>query len=473
MTVVQILLLAAAAALIGSLPRGRVLALAGASMFTLFWLSQPNEEWVSLPFWLQMLTAFIVILVWWITAPVELRRLRKQWPVLAVLAVAVFLAILVNRLPVAGILSISTAGPITVLGVCFIFGAILLLLNATARLNRIWAALSALALVGFFLILKSPALTSQIFELLSSWRGGDAHPDPSSTLAWLGYSYLAFRLLHVLRDWQAGLLPPVNLDEFICYAIFFPSFVSGPIDRVERFTKDARQSTRLGNEGLIDGGQRLAIGLFKKFVLADWLAWLSISDTLVGQTRDGAWLWLFLYAYTFRLYFDFSGYTDIAIGLGRLAGIRLPENFDAPFLKSNLAQFWNSWHITLTQWFRSYVFNPLTRFLRTANRPLPVWLILLLAQLLTMGLIGLWHGFTWNFLLWGVWNGVGLFLQNRWSEYVRGRFSNWGTRPLARRALTVTGALLTFHYFSLSLVFFALTTPQASMNTLLKLFGML
>lgn len=473
MTVAQILLLAAAAALIGFLPRGRTLILAGASMFALFWLSQPNEEWVSLPFWLQMLTAFMVILVWWITAPVELRRLRKQWPVLAVLAGAVFLAILVNRLPVAGILSISTAGPITVLGVCFVFGALLFLLNATARLNRIWAALSALALAGFFLILKSPALTSQIFDLVSSWRGSDAPPDSSSTLVWLGYSYLAFRLLHVLRDWQAGLLPPVNLDEFICYAIFFPSFVSGPIDRVERFTKDARQSPRLGNEGLLDGGQRLALGLFKKFVLADWLAWLSISDTLVGQTRSGAWLWLFLYAYTFRLYFDFSGYTDIAIGLGRLAGIRLPENFDAPFLKSNLTQFWNSWHITLTQWFRAYVFNPLTRFLRTVKRPLPIWLILLLAQLLTMGLIGLWHGFTWNFLLWGVWNGVGLFLQNRWSEYVRVRFSNWGASPLARRALTVTGTLLTFHYFSLSLVFFALTTPQASMSAFLKLFGML
>ena len=108
-----------------------------------------------------------------------------------------------------------------------------------------------------------------------------------------------------------------------------------------------------------------------------------------------------LYAYAWRLYLDFSGYTDIAIGLGRLFGVRLPENFERPYLKPNLTTFWNSWHITLAQWFRAYFFNQLTRALRSRPRPLPAALIILIGQVGTMLLIGLWHGVTWNFVAWG------------------------------------------------------------------------
>lgn len=472
MSILQILILAAIAVIIGFIPRGRTLVLAGASMFVLFWLAQPDTVLPSLPFWLQIFTAFIVVLVWWITASPELRRLSLQWPALAVLAGVILLATLVNRLPVERVLSISTANPVIVLGALLMFGVLLFILNGTARFSRVWAAVGFLLLLIVFLIIKSPALTAQLVDLLSSIRGRDITPDASLTLVWLGYSYLAFRLLHVLRDWQTGLLPAVNLDEFICYAVFFPSFISGPIDRMERFTKDLRTSSRLTNEDWLFAGQRLAVGLFKKFVLADWLAWLSLSDALVGQARSGMWLWLFVYAYAFRIYFDFSGYTDIAIGLGRLIGIRLPENFAAPYLKPNLTQFWNSWHMTLTQWFRSYFFNPITRYLRTRSRPIPAWVILLVTQFATMSLIGLWHGITWNFLLWGGWHAIGLFLQNRWSEWMRVRFPDGGAAPRARSALAFVGTVLTFHYVALGWVFFAISTPQLSVAVLMKLFGM-
>ena len=472
MSILQILLLAAVAACIGFLPRHRALVIAGVSMFILFWLAQPDDVLPSLPFWLQIFTAFIVILVWWIVTPSESRRLRDQWPALTVLAGAILLATLVNRLPFERILAISTANPIIVLGALLIFGVLLFALNATARFNRILAILGILTLLIVFLIIKSPALTVRLVDLLSSLRGRDITPNASLTLVWLGYSYLAFRLLHVLRDWQSGLLPAVNLDEFICYAIFFPSFISGPIDRVERFTQDIRNPQRLTNEDWLFAGQRLAAGLFKKFVLADWLAWLSLSDVLVGQARSAGWLWLFLYAYAFRIYFDFSGYTDIAIGIARLMGVRLPENFASPYLKPNLTQFWNSWHMTLTQWFRSYFFNPFTRYLRTRQRPIPVWVILLLTQLLTMGLIGLWHGVTWNFLLWGLWHGIGLFLQNRWSDFARTRLPQWASTPRMRAVLSAVGIFLTFHYVALGWIFFALSTPQTAVACLMKLFGM-
>ena len=124
-----------------------------------------------------------------------------------------------------------------------------------------------------------------------------------------------------------------------------------------------------------------------------------------------------MYAYAFRIFLDFSGYTDIAIALGRLLGVRLPENFAAPYLKPNIALFWNSWHMSLTQWFRAYVFNPLARRLRSATAQIPDWLACLVTQLVTMLLIGLWHGITWSFALWGLWHGIGLFVHNRWSAF--------------------------------------------------------
>jgi D-alanyl-lipoteichoic acid acyltransferase DltB (MBOAT superfamily) len=227
----------------------------------------------------------------------------------------------------------------------------------------------------------------------------------------------------------------------------------------------------LTNEDWLFVGGRLAMGFFKKFFLADLLALVSLTDVFVHQARGGGWLWLATYAFCLRLYFDFSGYTDIAIGMGRLMGIRLPENFNAPFLKPNLTQAWNAWHMTLTQWFRAYFFNPITRYLRTRKRLLPPWLIILLTQVGTMMLIGLWHGITANYALWGLWHGLGLFVQNRWSEFVRVRFPNLGDAPLWRTVLTVSGAFLTFSYFSLGFVFFALSNPQTVFAAFLKLFG--
>jgi D-alanyl-lipoteichoic acid acyltransferase DltB (MBOAT superfamily) len=180
-------------------------------------------------------------------------------------------------------------------------------------------------------------------------------------------------------------------------------------------------------------------------------------------------MWIHLYAYAFQIYFDFSGYTDIAIGMARLAGVKLPENFAAPYLKPNLTQFWNSWHITLTQWIRSYFFNPFNRWIR-GFKNLPMWTMLLVGQLATMLLIGLWHGITWNFILWGAWHGLGLFLQNRWSDFAKTRLS--ASDPRLQTALRLGGVFLTFHFVALGWVFFALSEPGLSWQVLQKLFGL-
>ena len=180
-------------------------------------------------------------------------------------------------------------------------------------------------------------------------------------------------------------------------------------------------------------------------------------------------MWLHLYAYTFQIYFDFSGYTDIAIGIARLVGIKLPENFLSPYTKPNLTQFWNNWHMTLTQWFRSYFFNPFNRWIR-GYKSIPAWTMILIGQLATMLLIGLWHGITWNFILWGAWHGLGLFLQNRWSDFARTRVKV--SQPRLQTAMQIGGILLTFHFVALGWVFFALSEPSLSGTVFIKLFGL-
>jgi D-alanyl-lipoteichoic acid acyltransferase DltB (MBOAT superfamily) len=253
--------------------------------------------------------------------------------------------------------------------------------------------------------------------------------------------------------------------------VFFPSFVAGPLDRIERFNHDLNNPLPLNPQDWVQAGSRFFLGLFKKFVIADTLAWIALNNIFAGQIHSSAWMWLLLYSYSLRIYFDFSGYTDIAIGLGRVLGVCLPENFAAPYLKPNLTQFWNSWHMTLTQWFRSYFFNPLTRALRANKVALPTFFILLIVQLATMILIGLWHGITIMFVLWGMWHGIGLFVHNRWSDFMRNRFPVWGQTSAGQRIFRYSGIFLTFNFVSLGWLFFVLSDPAQVWKTMAVLFG--
>jgi alginate O-acetyltransferase complex protein AlgI len=233
-----------------------------------------------------------------------------------------------------------------------------------------------------------------------------------------------------------------------------------------------RNDFLLTQEETLLGGQRIFLGLFKKFVIADSLAWIALNDALAVQVRTAGWMWIIVYAYAFQIYFDFSGYTDIALGVARLVGIKLPENFAAPYTRPNLTQFWNNWHMTLTQWFRSYFFNPFNRWLR-GFKTIPAWMMILVGQVATMLLIGLWHGITLNFVLWGVWHGLGLFIQNRWSDLIRTRYPHLGQNARLQPVLQVGGILLTFHFVALGWVFFALSDPSLSWQVLERLFNLL
>ncbi|MGH2522222.1 MAG: MBOAT family O-acyltransferase, partial [Anaerolineales bacterium] len=461
-----------AALLIGGLPSARWrggLTLV-ASVLALYWL-QPSTPIRHLDFWLPSASLALVLLTWVITrAPAtgEVRPTLTTAATLGLLVVAIGLTRYFDPL-----CCLTPSRPPDLSQVAFALGAVALVAVAPARLkpNHPWWLIAGLAFIlGLFVMLKTDALAGAASAGLRSLTGQPADLASALDIRWLGFSYIAFRLLHVLRDGLARKLPALSLQEFVIYALFFPALTAGPIDRVERFIQDLRRPYAFSAPNAVEGGARLALGLVKKFVISDSLAIFALSATSAAQTTSPVWMWVLVYAYAWRLYLDFAGYTDIAIGLGRWMGVRLPENFDRPYFKPNLTTFWNSWHITLTQWFRAYVFNPLTRALR--SRPLPPAAIILAGQILVMVLIGLWHAVTWNFVVWGLWHAAGLFVHNRWAGFARPRLAWLDRSPGLKRAGNLLGIGLTFHYVALGWVWFALPNLSLSRRVLQTLVGL-
>lgn len=367
--------------------------------------------------------------------------------------------------------------PVNVILTLSIFAALVTGAWLILRGRDQWRVLTGviLVVVGVFIILKFEPLVLAVSRTLRASAGQDTTLAAKIDLEWLGFSYVAFRLIHTLRDRQSGRLPALSLREYITYTVFFPAFIAGPIDRAERFVKDFRalpEMLGLDSARIIEGGGRIMMGLFKKFIIADSLALgLALNASTAAQAETTLGLWILLYGYALRLFFDFSGYSDIAIGIGILFGIKLPENFDRPYLKSDIATFWQSWHITLSNWARFYVFSPLSRLLLTRKpKPSPT-VVVLSSQLTTMIVIGLWHGITWNFLIWGIWHGIGLYIHKRWSDRTRKWYLSLKDKPGHKRAWTLFAWFITFHFVVLGWVWFALPDFDLSLRVFAGLFG--
>ncbi len=468
MTLPHILIFGAAALLVGLLTRNRnrlypMLAISILAVYTL----QPALPVRGLDFWLPTATLVLAALSWFVTASPTERSLRGQWPTVGLLAGIVAILASTRYIDLPFLLTAGRPPQVQQVAVALVGAGLLGIIFSRAPkwLLGVWLVL----LLVIFLVLKTPALAAMAGSILRGWTQQSRELASAVDVRWLGFSYVAFRIIHTIRDRQSGRLPAVSLGEYVTYVIFFPSLTAGPIDRLERFTQDLRKPLSLTSGDLLRAGERLVVGLFKKFIVADSLALIALNATNAGQVQSAGWMWVLLYAYSFQIFFDFSGYTDVAIGIGLLVGIKLPENFNAPYRKPNLTQFWNNWHMTLTQWFRAYFFNPITRSLRSKKVPIPI--IIFVTQIATMMLIGLWHGVTWNFVLWGLWHGLGLFIHNRWSEWTRARAAAWAITKARQVILNVSGALLTFHFVALGWVFFALPTPDVSWKVLLTLFG--
>lgn len=363
MSILEVLILALVSLVIGSIshPRTRSHLLLAASIIVVYWLQSRTTTIYNITFWLPTATIIFVAVSWALTSPPEVRTLQKNWPGILTTIITILGMDTTRYIGEANLFFPNIAIPrltVVILAMAVISFSLAIALR-TSTLKQIALPILFFLILLMFIVIKTPALNSYVYTVISEYTGSP--PKNNGLFVWLGFSYFGFRVIHTIRDRQNGLLPPVTFTEYMTYTIFFPSFAAGPIDRVERFILDLNKTRPWANFDLSDAGGRFVIGLFKKFVIADALATFAINSDTAMHISSNTWFWVLLYAYAFQIYFDFSGYTDIAIGLAKIMGINLPENFNSPYLKSNLTLFWNSWHITLTQWFRSYFFNPLQR----------------------------------------------------------------------------------------------------------------
>lgn len=338
MTLALILVSVVVTAILGLATRNRwrLSLLVGTCVIAVF-AFQPSLPVRNLDFWLPTFTLALTIFTWILTTPHGHRSWQKNWSTAALLACIVLGVGTTRFLPIS--LPLTASRPPQIIQILIGMAVVSLTALVLTRFSGPGKAVLTGAFVFIillFIVLKYPPLATMASMGLRSLNHQSAGLALPQDLRWLGFSYIAFRLLHTIRDRQSGKLPVVSLPEYVVYIIFFPALTAGPIDRIERFVGDLRRPLALTVDDLGEAGKRIALGLFKKFAVADMLALVALNGTNALQVRSSGWAWVFLYAYAFQIYLDFSGYTDIAIGLGRLLGFKLPENFNSPYLKSNL-----------------------------------------------------------------------------------------------------------------------------------------
>ncbi|HWQ04095.1 MAG TPA: MBOAT family O-acyltransferase [Longilinea sp.] len=230
-----------------------------------------------------------------------------------------------------------------------------------------------------------------------------------------GLSFLVFVILAYLFDVFNQLIQPErSIWKFLFHAFFFPKVVSGPIMRYQQ-TSEQLENFKID---LKEGVLRLIIGLAKKMLLANPLGIITDSIfNISAGTITPAIAWIGAICYALQIYYDFSGYSDMAIGLGRFFGFNIPENFNYPYLATSITNFWRRWHITLSNWFRDYVFLPL----EISRRRSPYKWFEYVNILIVFGLVGIWHGLDWTFIIWGLLHGFCISLEtlfkNRYKKY--------------------------------------------------------
>jgi alginate O-acetyltransferase complex protein AlgI len=288
--------------------------------------------------------------------------------------------------------------------------------------SRLYAATKRAVIIVAAIIANLVALG--VFKYANFFQDNAAallgtHFEPLRLALPLGISFFTFHHVMYLVDLKRGKAPVYPLDRYALYICFFPQAISGPLARWNEVIAQFGQKVfQPGWEQRFAAGiVFVVIGLFAKTVIADTLS--SAIDPIYAQALAGpvpngrAWMTL---AFAFQVFFDFAGYSDIAIGVALMFGITLPRNFDGPFRAASILEFWQRWHMTLARFLRDYVFQPISNsgIGGRAHRVTRV----LFALLITMALCGLWHGAGWHFVLWGTLQGLALAFAATWRRYL-------------------------------------------------------
>jgi alginate O-acetyltransferase complex protein AlgI len=284
--------------------------------------------------------------------------------------------------------------------------------------QRSWGAIVTGVIVNLVLLstFKYSAFLVENLNILLAAVNVPRLPLPKIHLP-LGISFFTFHALSYITDvWRQEVKPMKRLSSFGLYIMLFPQLIAGPIIRYkticDQFAIGGPRGRQHSWDAFAEGVRRFIIGFGKKMLIANTVAQTSVTIFTIRPTLlTPAVAWLGVVCYTLQIYFDFSGYSDMAIGLGKMFGFTFPENFNYPYIASSITDFWHRWHITLSSWFRDYLYIPLG-----GNR-VPKWRVYL-NLLIVFFLCGLWHGAMWTFVVWGLFHGAFLIIE-------RMGFRNW------------------------------------------------
>ena len=293
--------------------------------------------------------------------------------------------------------------------------------SRTRRARKGWLVLSLVSNFGFLGFFKyAYFITGNLNALLAAFGAGFQLPDPvaypnamlqamgvpeaslfATVLLPIGISFHTFQSMSYTIDAYRGALEPErSFVRFLCFVSFFPQLVAGPIERARNLLPQLRGSPRITRADLTEGLSHFLVGFFKKVALADYLAMYVDKVYAAPGSADAPALILATIAFGWQIYFDFSGYTDMARGLAMTMGFRLMLNFNNPYTATGLGDFWSRWHISLSTWFKDYVYFPLGGNRGGVGRTYR-------NLLLTMVISGVWHGAAWTFVIWGAMHALG------------------------------------------------------------------
>ena len=273
----------------------------------------------------------------------------------------------------------------------------------------------------------------------------------NSFLVRLGLSYILFRHIQFLLDSYRQKVQVFSLLDYINFILFFPNFLSGPIDTYINFKRWIdKPMGNASNALILPGIAKIGLGVIKKFGFVPLVMTYAVDyNTLTPEYGMALGLLLSLFSYSAYIYLDFSGYSDIAIGTGYLIGVRTPENFRSPYLSSDISEFWQRWHMTFSLFLRNNIFKPSLYLINTYFFSAPRLLVSSFGYIITFVICGLWHGNTLNFVYWGLWHGVGLVILKLYGQYLKPQLSG-------KSATLYNGLMIpvTFIYVSIGWAFF-------------------
>lgn len=279
----------------------------------------------------------------------------------------------------------------------------------------------------------------------------------------LGISFFVFEFIHYLAEVYKGEKAVKGPLDFALFAAFFPTQIAGPIKRYQDFMPQLRVPQKVTVSEVNEGIELIVFGLFKKVVLADSVAMVVNRCYAHPEMLTGVDLWMAIYGFAMQVYFDFSGYSDIARGSAKLMGFKVPINFDLPFMAASFADFWRRWHVSLSSWLRDYLYFPF------GGSKHGEW-VTCRNIIITMTIAGLWHGAAPHFVVWGFILGSVLAIHRLWRRVVEK--NSWLQPIVATKWFNIFGIFLTFNTFCASLVVFRAQDCQTAWMILGRMFGL-